>query len=1093
MTGKQFAQRCLFACFAVVALTICAPWARAQATGAIGGTVYDASGAVVPSATVTAKNVATNVGRTTQSNGDGYYVFPSMPVGIYEVQIDAAGFSTFIQNDITLQVNQTLQVDGHLKLGAATEKVVVTADQSLVQTTSTALVQVVDEKRLTELPLNGRNVLSLVTLNAGVSDSQTGNGGLLAQINSVAQGAYTVPVAINGGRSDTTSYLLDGMDHNDGYTNVSNPFPNPDAIQEFSLQTSSYDAQYGRGTGGIVNVVTKSGTNQFHGTAFEFLRNNALNAGNYFSGVDTLKRNQFGGTIGGPIVKNKTFFFFSYQGTRTRQATSGALAIAPSAAMKQGDFSEWLIPNSDNVMTGQIYDPETGDPFPNNQIPLSRMDPVSLKLLDLMPTSAGASSAYQLRYATPSVATNDNQYLAKVDHLFNDKHRISARYFLLEYNQPWQFDPANIYFAQPGQKAGTHNGGLNYTYSITPRVLNNFNFVFHRTTPVASPPSGITSDFKSLGSNVNVIPGFETRDLAISNWSGASLSLGYSGPQTSYEISNITSVVKGNHNIRFGGMYRKYRMSLASYWLSGGYASFYGDRTGDPNNPSLVNAGNAFAQFLLGDLSRWRQQSYWSSDLRLNAAGAFIQDDIRLTPKLTANVGLRWDPRLDFWENENRKRLTFVPGYHSTRFPNAPEGLAFLGDPGFEHRITKNDYNNFAPRVGFAYQVARDTVIRGAYGIFFAPIRDSINNNSSAAGQPFIQTDIFFNSGTLSAPFGSGTPMDPSPFQPTSDYVFVPLGAYGAPLRDSPTAYVQNWNLVVERQFAQSWLVRAGYVASKGTHFDLIQELDAPVWTPDASYANINERRPYSNISSLSMITPDGFSNYESLQLTLSKRFQKNFSVLANYTWSKNTDNSGPYESNPIPYDSNAFRGIADTDLPQRLVVSGIVQHPKLEKQNPVLRAAFGDWQSNIIFAIQSGAPFSVMSGQDNNLDGLDNDFAIYNGQGWKGQSGGSTAQKVAKYFNTDNFSAGTIGGPGYGDVLRNRFRGPMHWNVDYSIFKNIPITEAMKFQFRAEFFNFFNNVGLGQPVNYVTSPSFGQIIDAGAPRIIQFGGKFIF
>jgi hypothetical protein len=213
---------------------------------------------------------------------------------------------------------------------------------------------------------------------------------------------------------------------------------------------------------------------------------------------------------------------------------------------------------------------------------------------------------------------------------------------------------------------------------------------------------------------------------------------------------------------------------------------------------------------------------------------------------------------------------------------------------------------------------------------------------------------------------------------------------------------------------------------------------------------------------------------------------------LANYTWAKNKDNSGPYESNPIPNNPGAFSGISDTDLTHRLVVSGIVQHPKLANQNRVVRAVFGDWQSNIIFAIQSGAPFSVMSGQDNNLDGIDNDFSFYNGQGWKG-SGHNTAQRIARYFNTDNFTAGTIGVPGYGDLLRNRFRGPMHWNVDYSIFKNIPLTESVKFQFRAEFFNFFNHVNLGQPVNYVTSPSFGQIVDAGPPRIMQFGGKFIF
>src|SRR5216683_3551849 len=454
----------------LLALFLAAPRpGSAQATGTIGGTVRDSSGAVVPGAKITATNEGTNLTRSVQADDAGQYIIPQLPVGAYQVRVEKAGFATFAQNGISLQANTTVQVDAVAQVRAGAEQVTVSSTASLVQANSSALVQVIDSQRVADLPLNGRNVLQLLSLNAGVSDQNvpvTYQGVNLGGISSA--NLYLNTVAINGARGSATNYLLDNADNNEDQTSLARPFPNVDAVQEFSVQTSSFDAEYGRGVGGIVNVVTKSGTNGFHGTAFEFLRNYKLNAANFFSGRDALKRNQFGAAFGGPIRKDRTFFFGSYQGTRIRSATPGAVRTAPSAAMKNGDFSEWLKAGG----VGVIHDPTApGQLFPDNVIPRSRFDPVAFKLLGNIPAST--TSNYQLRFGTPTSTTNDDQMVLRGDHSFSDNHRISARHFLLHYDNAPVMLAGNLLYTADGQRGYSNSVAVNDTYIFSPKWVNN--------------------------------------------------------------------------------------------------------------------------------------------------------------------------------------------------------------------------------------------------------------------------------------------------------------------------------------------------------------------------------------------------------------------------------------------------------------------------------------------------------------------------------------------------------------------------------------------------------------------------------------------
>ncbi|HTM47331.1 MAG TPA: carboxypeptidase-like regulatory domain-containing protein [Bryobacteraceae bacterium] len=1085
----MFRNACLL--IALAAAGSFSPAVNGQATGTIHGTVFDNSGAVVAGAQVTAISSQTNQPRITTTNPDGGYILPLLPAGDYAVRVTSPGLAPFVQKNITLQANTDIEVDAKLAVATATETVNVSDTPLMVQTSATNLVQVVDQKRIVDLPLNGRNVLQLMALNSGVADRGAAGGTI--QVNTFASGQYHFSASLNGSRGNATNFLLDDADNNDDFTKIAHPYPNPDAVSEVSVQSSTFDAQYGRGVGGVVNVVTRSGSNQIHGSAFEFLRNYELNAANFFSGRDALKRNQFGFSAGGPVIipklyngKDHTFIFGSYQGTRNRSATPGALATTPSSAMKQGDLSSFLRPDG----VGAIHDPLSGGGyFPNNQIPVSRFDPVSAKLLNVMPASSSAN--FQLRFGTPTLAISDDQLVLRGDQIVNEKQRVSVRYFLLHYNQPWVFLPNNLYSVAAGQYGNAQNVTVSHTYVFSSRLLNQFNGTYNKSTPTAAPPADLTTNYQSLGANVKTAPGFPTMDLSISNWSGISLGLGYGNHQNAWELADNLSYTAGKQSMKIGFNFKRHLLDKSSYFLTGGTASFSGLILSDAGKS---NAGNSFGEFLLGKPNTWQQQSAWSENLYNNFFTLYFQDDIRVNRKLTVNLGMRWEPSFDATESSG-KRVTFVPGQQSTVFPNAFRGLLFQGDAGYEDRIVPTEWGILAPRIGFAFQALSKTVIRSAYGIFYDH-NPGIFNNRSASAAPFIKQIILTAPDSLANPYGSSPVLDPSAQSATRDFVFAPFVTYAVPSRQMGTGYMQNWNFVVEHQLRPDMLVRGAYVGSKGTHLLNSPEVNPAIYGPGATVANQNARRVYQPIGPIELGASVGWSKYHAAQFTFQQRFSKGVTVLANYTISKSSDLSsyGSVEGNtlgPNPFNYNDNRGKSDFDIPQRLVVSGIWQLPAFKDRGLLMRSVLGGWQSNYIFTAQSGVPMTIFSGVDNALMGVGGNFADLTGVDWRLPPDRPKRDRIRQNFNTAAFRVNAVGTIGTG--RRNQLRAPGLWNADFSAFKDFGIWERVRLQFRGELFNVLNHANLNTPNTTVTSPSFGQVTSASSPRIVQFGLKLLF
>ncbi len=1052
-------------------------------TATIHGAVLDAASAAVPRATIVATDTGSNFSRKVFSDEAGRYVIPLLPNGLYQVRIETTGFAPFVQSGVLLQVNTSVQVDAKLELATTTERVTVRSEADLVQTNSSTLVQVIDSKRVEDLPLNGRNVLQLVSLNAGISDRRVP---VTVQGSNLGFGGYLNTVSINGARGNSTNYLLDNADHNEAQTNLSRPYPNVDAVQEFSVQTSSFDAQYGRGVGGIVNVVTKSGTNELHGTVFEFLRNYNLNAANFFSGRDALKRNQFGAALGGPIIKNRTFIFGSYQGTRTRSATPGALRIAPSQAMKNGDFTEWLRPDGQ----GAIRDPLAPTQyFPGNRIPRSRFDPVSAKLLDRIPASN--DPRYQIRFGTPAAMTDDNQGVLRGDHMLNEKHRLSGRYFYIRFENPPLILPENLLYATDGQIGDEHSVSVNHTYTVTSKWLNNLNVAYSGSEPARLTATEPNVTLETLGARVKNSPRANLLGVTITGWSGIGLgNVGYSVTK-SFHISNTASYATGRHNLRFGGDFRRYRTGFVSYFLTGGTSTFSGQLLSDRGRQ---NAGNAYAEFVLGAVANWRQLSTSTLAARNNLYALFFQDDIRLTSRLTVNVGLRYDPKLGIAEL-GKQYTTFVPGQQSTAFPRAPLGLLFQGDRGVENGVIPNDWNNLAPRIGLVYQMLPKTVIRAAYGIFFDEYM-GLFFNRTIQGQPWVADATLIGPLRLSDPYAGGPIVEPDQYKAERNLEFRDFSTYAVPTPDMRAGYMQNWNLVLERELTPSLLVRAAYVGSKGTSLLMTTEANPGIFGPGANASNVNQRRPYARIGPLQLGTSSGNSSYQSLQFTVQRRLHRGLSVLANYTWGKSIDYAsfGSIEGNqtgPDPFNLRNNRGPSNFDVTHRLVISGIWELPRLASQGALVRNVLGGWQSNFIFGAETGTPLTVVSGVDNDFNNVGGDFGDYLGGDWKLSRSRTKNEKLSRWFQTSQFAVNRAGTIGSG--RRGQLRGPGLWNVDYSLFKNFDVTEKMRLQLRGEFFNVFNHANLGDPNTSVNSPSFGIIAGASAPRIVQLAVKLIF
>ncbi|MDQ6704764.1 MAG: TonB-dependent receptor, partial [Acidobacteriota bacterium] len=665
--------------------------------GTLGGTVSDPAGGAVPDATVTIRNQETGYTKSIHTIADGQFLFPATPLGSYKLTVEKPGFSTYVQNGLTLSLDQVANVPVMLRVGDVSQQVTVASDAEMLNTRSASVGQLVDQQSIVDLPLNGRQPQALLFLAAGTVD-ETGKYCLV----NCQGGAYPgeQDANVGGGGPRSVNFQMNGAGHNDTYLNTNLPFPNPDAVQEFNVQTDNLSAQYGLGAGAIVNIVTKSGTNALHGTLFEFVRNGDLNARNFFAPrQDTLKRNQFGGSVGGPILKDKLFYFGTYQETPTRSAAQGRVAFVPTPAERGGDFSEIAAP---------LRDPATGMPFPNNQIPSSLFSAPALKLLQTIPVPNGPNGS--LTFAGANIVQTDRQWMTKIDYL-RGKHQLSGSFFQTRFTQPPDIaiSRLNILAADNGgNQLKIQNLAVNHVYTLSPSII--FQTWFGWDDQTGGSRSGAPYPFSNLGVNI-AAPTPPELVVGVSGF--FSVSTGHLGDfnRSDYTVREDIAVQRGSHELHIGGEAVRVRNDLVNTFTMSGQFTF-GNQL----------SGSNLSDFLLGDASRFLQGGGEFKRLAGTLWSLYVQDNWRLSPSLTVNMGLRWDPDFPYTEQDGRVPC-FQPGAKSTRFPNAPAGLIFGGknhDAGCPAESGyKRDLGNFGPRLGFAYRLgnAGKTALRGGFGM----------------------------------------------------------------------------------------------------------------------------------------------------------------------------------------------------------------------------------------------------------------------------------------------------------------------------------------------------------------------------------------
>ncbi|MCX6633845.1 MAG: TonB-dependent receptor [Acidobacteria bacterium] len=1076
--------------YLAVVLWVFALSAFGDVTGTITGVVTDQSGAVIPNVPVTATNTGTNAVFQTTSNDLGVFTIGNLPVGVYNLSAATGGFKKFEARDIRLQVNEIARVDVPMTVGETAESVTVTGAAVNVDTTTATLKTVMDQKRIEDLPLNGRDPTQLMRLVAGVQ---------IDMRSSVTSGT-TYPgvqgVSVNGGRANSTNYVLDGAQNNDHYTAAPNPMPNPDALQEFSVQTNNFSAEFGRQGGGLVNAVTKSGTNEAHGVLFEYLRNKAVNAANRFAPIvkdkngrdvkldDGLKRNQYGFTLGGPVIlpkiysgKDKSFFFFSYQGQRLRRTPSSTSVVVPTAAQKRGDFSALLPKALNNPFGGGVY--------PGNQIPLTQFNPVSKTIADsFIPTPA---SGNMISYST-AANYDDDQVLIRGDHQLTSKNRISTRVWKSWALQPGVLDPANYLSVQNARTWSNYSATITDTHVFSPTVINTFLFGLNHTNGPLSPiypPKSLTD----LGVKMynDKMPQYH---LTVSGYFGT-LNTGDTNDffRDEYQFNNTLRWSKGRHQLTFGGEGGYGIGDVVNNYRANGQFGW---------NSSAPFTGDALADFFVGKFATFVQGIGEYRNTRFNIVALYADDAWKVNRRLTLNLGLRWDPFFPYTE-ELGKLSAWRPGQQSTRYPNAPRGVLYPGDPGLPDGGYNNAWTNFAPRVGFAYDVFGDgkTSIRGGYGIFYDRI-NTLQANSAATQGPFgTLVSLTGNArNSFTDPYAGDVNPFPAPLNPPSTVKFVLPHVAFLFEEHMRNGYMQSFNLTLEREFASRFIGRMAYAGSKGTRLFGARQLNPATYQVGATTATTNQRRPLASLGygGITLVEPTGNSTFHSLQLTLERRFTKGFSLLANYMWSKSIDDGSENKGNSVshsnPYNNGFDKGPSAYDHTHVFTASGLWAIP-VHFDNKLVNALVGGWNLTGITTLQSGNTFTVGSGVDNSRTGVGGDRADLIGNPYISGSRNRN-DLIAQYLSKAAFAPNPLGT--FGNQGRNRFRGPGLANVDLGLHKNFRITERVNTQFRFEAFNSFNKVNLSSPNSGQNSVNFMRITSTiGDPRILQFALRLSF
>jgi outer membrane receptor protein involved in Fe transport len=1084
----------------VAVLTGVAMWtvvasSQVNSTGTISGRITDAQGNVVSGATVAIVEQQTNVETRLNTNGSGFYSAGFLKPGSYSVKVSAPGFESVLSSGLTLQVGQVLGQDFSLKVGEVTETVNVTTGAPLLNTESGELGNVISHEPVVQLPLNGRNFAQLALLVPGV------NSGSVGGVRATGGGNETqragTAITANGARGSFNLYMINGIQNVDQSVGTAKVFPNLEDIQEFKVQIGNSDAQFAAG-GAVVNVVTRSGSNAFHGSAFEFIRNSALDARGYFdSAKPPFQQNQFGAALGGPIKKDRLFFFVDYQGLITHTAPT-AITSVPTATMRAGNFQGFA----------NVYDPatynattKTRTQFANNRIDPSRFDPVAVNLLQVLPLPNLPGNANNFRYNNLQVNVQ-HQYDLRVDYVLSSKDSLFVQYTNGRADVSFPktpvkigdaFNPLAFAGANRNNHAPSLQATVQETHIFSSALVNELALGYTRFILQVSPLDQGYNTSAALGlqgaNTSSNTDGSGLASLTISGFSGYSASFQPEiVPQNTIQISDNVLFNYGPHAFRFGfsGVHNNFGFNQLS--APSGQLSF----TGTYTNNGSSSGGSGFADFLLG-----RPVSSTKSILPSGTPyvsytdfGAYAQDTWRLTPRLTAVLGLRYDLFTSPIDRKNRQS-NFIPndGVIAT-VPGGTGKVVVANQDGYSRGIIQTRKLNFTPRLSLAYKVGNKTVVRSAFGAYFFNEQGTGSSARLFLNYPFAQTfSTTCDNVTSCLSTSTGIPLAPSASN-------VPVVVYFPQTNQTP--YVNQWNLTVEHQVTSTLVARGSYVGSKGTHLGIALNENVPIPGP----GSVLSRQPYAAYSTIQAWENRGVSSYNALQLSAEQRAWRGLQYLAAYTWSRSLDqgsggNSSSSESRiniQNPRNLSADYGLSDFDHRHRFTFSPMYALPfgrgrqYASHVNPFVDGVIGGWDLTGIVTLQSGAPFSVSmsSNASANTGTFLRPNRICNGKKPSGQ------QTLAAYYDTSCF----VNPPQYqfGNTGRNILIGPSYQTIDAGLHKDFHIREALGMQFRAEFFNLLNTANFGFPNNSIGSAAAGRIssLATGATaRQLQFAARF--